>query len=393
MEAWRQLTAFLRTQRSDALRDASVPWKLFDDFYTDSNLLPWAAINSFLQTHWHDEELVRMARGHQPVDRHQYIEPNRWRGRLRLDRFYEELDKGASLVFENAGRSIPLISMIEQEYERILQDEVASQLFIANPKTQGFGPHWDGYDVFVTQLNGSRRWSIYGITRTAPILEDFEFPSPPDHPPGAEIELRPGNTLFLPRGCWHDVHAPDSHSVHVTVAVSRRTGLDFIQWIAEDIRRCTSARSDLPRTASVTVQEEYLSALKTEIGKYLTVEGLSRYFHREDAFAPARPIFSAHRAVTRLDNLTVRSLVPRARLARTASGIQIYADGREIDVLWTDPPANLIPPLTRLVTKGGPCTHLSDDLPWLSDRQIIELLKRLTKLGLIALGEEQQETS
>ena len=69
--------------------------------------------------------------------------------------------------------------------------------------SQGLAPHHDDHSVFVMQLEGVKRWFVwpdmYGAKlprlrdeRRAPQLPDWE---------GDEYVLRPGDWLYIPRGC------------------------------------------------------------------------------------------------------------------------------------------------------------------------------------------------
>jgi 50S ribosomal protein L16 3-hydroxylase len=67
----------------------------------------------------------------------------------------------------------------------------------------GVGPHTDDYDVFLLQLQGTRRWQIGRIARPQwradvplKMLQNFE--------PQQEWLLEPGDMLYLPPGWAHD---------------------------------------------------------------------------------------------------------------------------------------------------------------------------------------------
>jgi hypothetical protein len=94
--------------------------------------------------------------------------------------------------------------------------------------TNGFHPHWDNQDVFVLQLQGTKRWRVY---EPGPIKLPFGRHKPEDwsnnealaHAPEAEpildLELKPGtNSLvvaFVPRyGSSHCVDSASRHSRH-----------------------------------------------------------------------------------------------------------------------------------------------------------------------------------
>lgn len=89
--------------------------------------------------------------------------------------------------------------------------------------SQGFAPHYDDVDVFLLQLEGSKRWRLHNAPLPSDQLsrhssEDYK---PEDiGPPILTTTLRAGDVLYMPRGTVHqgDTYAtdPQEDSLHVT---------------------------------------------------------------------------------------------------------------------------------------------------------------------------------
>ncbi|MFJ9648702.1 JmjC domain-containing protein [Streptomyces sp. NPDC101206] len=79
--------------------------------------------------------------------------------------------------------------------ERHFHTDIQVNLYASWTPTEGFGIHWDDRDTVIFQLEGCKRWRLYGPTRPNPLRDDIEAPTPPDGWPIAEIMLRAGGGL------------------------------------------------------------------------------------------------------------------------------------------------------------------------------------------------------
>ncbi|MFE9468624.1 JmjC domain-containing protein [Streptomyces virginiae] len=98
--------------------------------------------------------------------------------------------------------------------------------------TEAFGIHWDDHDTVVFQLEGAKRWNLYGATRADPLRLDVEAPEKPGGPPLAEVILQAGDMLYVPRGWWHAVAATQGRSLHLTCGLTPVTGHHLLVWLA-----------------------------------------------------------------------------------------------------------------------------------------------------------------
>ncbi|WP_185095596.1 cupin domain-containing protein [Streptomyces sp. CEV 2-1] len=83
---------------------------------------------------------------------------------------------------------------------------------------QGLSPHYDTHDVCVLQVHGVKRWSLYGTAHELPLRDQpFDHSKVFEREVEQEIDLKPGDVLYLPRGTVHAATSTDSASVHITV--------------------------------------------------------------------------------------------------------------------------------------------------------------------------------
>src|SRR5262249_29294348 len=83
------------------------------------------------------------------------------------------------------------------------------------------GTHSDPTDVYVVQLEGTKRWRIWPTPEVRRVGDDKDsFPSLPE--PVLDVSLQPGDVLYIPHSTPHQASAEGSVSLHVTVVTSPR---------------------------------------------------------------------------------------------------------------------------------------------------------------------------
>lgn len=106
--------------------------------------------------------------------------------------------------------------------------------------SQGFAPHYDDVEVFVMQLEGSKRWKVYkplSDETTLPRYSSRDFDESEIGEPVLDVVLARGDLLYLPRGWIHQARTvPDeTHSLHLTVSTSQKTS--WFDFLAEALPR------------------------------------------------------------------------------------------------------------------------------------------------------------
>lgn len=160
-------------------------------------------------------------------------------------------DLGAVYAHFSAGHTVVVNEMQDrwepvQKLANALQREVGHPIrvnaYVTPPHTTGFRAHYDGHDVFVLQVHGTKRWSIFERGARLPLPfaeagvdEEHEVASP-----GActqEIDLAPGDVLYVPRGVTHRAAALDDVSIHLTVGVYAHTWETVLSRAVADLAR------------------------------------------------------------------------------------------------------------------------------------------------------------
>ncbi|MFI1254129.1 cupin domain-containing protein [Streptomyces netropsis] len=288
------------------------------------SLLSWDALNTILATHRLSPPRLRLSADGDALPPERYAIPvtNRrgssWHRILPAD-LHARLAEGASLVLDSAEEIHPPITAAAQSLERFVRTSVQVNAYASWTPTEGFGTHWDDHDVVVAQIDGAKRWRLYGPTRTSPDWRDVEFPPEPTGDPVEEVVLTSGDLLYLPRGCWHAVTADQgAPSLHLSFGLTGpRTGADLLGWLVDQLRTRLTVRQDVPRFARAQDQAAYTEELRKELLAELDRPDLvQRWAASVDTTHPGRPRTSLPyiNRVPAEPGVVVRLTCPRAHL-------------------------------------------------------------------------------
>ncbi|WP_033213561.1 cupin domain-containing protein [Kitasatospora phosalacinea] len=308
---------------------------------TLAGILGWDDLNAILARHRLEPPRLRLAVNGEQVPAHLYSHPVTTRRstvwqQLQPSELHKQLSEGATLVLDAVDDLHPGVGALAAQLERWLRTGVQVNLYASWTSTEGFGVHWDDHDVVVVQLDGAKRWRIYGPTRVLPMHRDVERPEPPPDEPVADLVLNAGDVLYLPRGWWHAVAASEGrHSLHVTCGLQSTTGADLFTWLSEVLRVHESVRADVPRFGTAEEQRVFLDTIGKLIAAELeSADLIDRFSAARDATERARlvPSLPYVTAVPPDPELRVRLVTTRAALtADREKTVRLTTGGEE----WT----------------------------------------------------------
>ena len=141
-----------------------------------------------------------------------------------LEAAYQAYRDGATLVFSSLQERWPSVRALHFELSAALTAPVNVNAYLTPPKASGFPIHYDTHDVFVLQTSGTKRWRLYPPPVLLPLkTQAFQKKMvPASRGPGApimDVDLHPGDLLYVPRGFLHAAEARESASLHLTVGV------------------------------------------------------------------------------------------------------------------------------------------------------------------------------
>ena len=210
-----------------------------------AELLSVADLDVVLGTHSAGHRDISLVRGDGNVAPGAYTNDA---GRVHPLEVARHFDDGATVVFNQLHKRVPALARLCVALGRRFSSRVQTNVYLTPPDAQGFAPHWDTHDVFVLQISGTKRWSIYDTRVRLPLRgQRFE----PGTPPGAvsdEFELGPGSAVYLPRGLMHSARSTGQASLHVTLGLTAFTWAEFlVESVTAAALQEEALRRNLPR--------------------------------------------------------------------------------------------------------------------------------------------------
>ncbi|HAD96403.1 MAG TPA: hypothetical protein DCG19_03295 [Cryomorphaceae bacterium] len=228
------------------------------------SLITWQDINDTLNTSTSKDlkSSFRMFKDRQPVNFSDTFD------------IVQNTQNGATLIAEDFDRTNIKLGRLHDSIESELGENTRSNLYISYPSIRGFGLHYDTHDFLIIQLYGKKRWKVYPATIEQPLFH-LKSHAINDKPPEDELYLdcilEKGDVLYVPKGHWHEVIAEGNDlSVHLTLAIFVRTGIDFLNWLSNEVREIPLFRSAFPlTTASEEKSKEYLKKMASSFSQIM----------------------------------------------------------------------------------------------------------------------------
>lgn len=149
-----------------------------------------------------------------------YIDP------VAVNRLFAE---GATVIVSNLQERLPKLAGFCRALERVFSARVQTNIYLTPAHSQGFKAHYDGHDVLVLQVEGTKEWRIYDTPVHLPLPEQGF--NPHDVPIGEMTDrfvLEPGDMVYVPRGLTHDAVSTDRTSLHITTGLMMRSWADLM---------------------------------------------------------------------------------------------------------------------------------------------------------------------
>src|SRR4051812_46078380 len=244
-----------------------------------AGLLGWPRLNQLLaiQAHW-TEANIELVLNSAPVDRVHYMDevpsstgPVRLADPAKVEAF---LAMGASLVANAIERVAPEVRALTDMLAAHLAGLAGANLYCSFKGVQAFASHCDPHEVFALHLAGEKVWRIYENRAEAPLVGPGEGPEAQrliDAAKGrvlAEVRMRPGDLLYIPRGFYHDALASSAESLHLTLSVAPHSGRILFRLLEEAGIAERAFREYLPdaRDGGGAPLRDHVAALADRIG-------------------------------------------------------------------------------------------------------------------------------
>jgi len=283
----------------------------------------------------------------------------------------------ATLVLQGLHRSFAPVASFCRDLEATLTHPVQANAYLTPAVAQGLNLHEDPHDVFAVQAHGTKRWVV--------------------HPPGTDevwdLQLRPGDVLYLPAGTRHAAQTVGTPSLHLTLGVRTVTWREVVTQAVEELL-ADDLQLNQPLPAGWASAPEMLGPeLAARLEQFGTrVAGGSDpeavLDRRAERFWSSRApeLSGGLRDLLEVDHLDDRSLLRRrpsvtARVVVAEDRVEVVLDDRTLRL-----PVALAPSLQHVLARA---TLRPADLDELLDAPSrLVLCGRLVREGLFAIDRD-----
>ena len=286
-------------------------------------------------------------------------------------------ERGATIVLQGLHRWSEPVMRFNRSLELELGHACQANAYITPAGAQGLELHHDPHDVFVLQAFGRKRWEVHPAPRE------------PDRSP-LDVEVAPGDTIYMPAGTPHAASAQATVSGHLTVGVHVTRWGDVLAGAWGAAAADPSLDSlDEPLPAGwlhdpAGLAGELRHRIREVTGRMLAADAGELVAHRADRFLSARAQLArgsiAERAVPHeVDDFTVLMRRPGALCEirwRDGSLVVLLGDRRLQLPAWLEPAMRRV--ATREAFRLG---ELDDVVPDAASRAV--LARRLIREGLL----------
>ncbi|THJ64634.1 cupin [Arthrobacter echini] len=284
---------------------------------------------------------------------------------------------GATLVLQALHRTWEPIADFSARLGGELGHPVQANAYITPPQNRGFDDHYDVHDVFVLQIEGTKRWIIHEPVHTDPLRDQPWTDRRSTVAEAAKGEayidtvLEPGDALYLPRGWLHAAQAQGEVSIHLTLGIHNWTRYALAEQLAqsalEALRDDPQMRATLPLGVDGPADE--LDLIRERLREAISTADSAPLFHRTRR-SQARPAPLGPLAQLR----SVRNLGSTA-LVQLRSSLEARLEGPRLStrVGWLDFSETELPAVERMLD-GEP--HAAGELG-------VDLVERLMRAGVL----------
>ncbi len=150
-------------------------------------------------------------------------------GALDVAKVYQLFEQGSTVTLAFLDTVIPALNVLCRNLESEFSCPLQANVYMTPPRAQGAEAHYDTHDVFVLQIAGSKRWTIFGSPVESPLPgQEFNAQAHELGAPTLEFELKAGDLAYIPRGVGHEAHSTDVVSLHITAGILRYTWTDLL---------------------------------------------------------------------------------------------------------------------------------------------------------------------
>jgi hypothetical protein len=268
---------------------------------------------------------------------------------------------GATVVLQGLHLTDPVLARVANNLALELDQPIQVNAYLSPPSARGLDVHFDYHDVFVVQLEGSKRWRIWEPTERSrdPIGGPHAAPRPDWSElgdPQLDLVLEPGDVLYLPRGHPHVAETTEQESAHLTIGLLAVTWHRVVRRAIDDEIAAGRMRASIPASllgpdgsgvAGAEVAVPDVTRLELDLGSVAVRRWLAREIWSRQASTRVRPRRAADPSAA--DGCLAIAPGPILTLSRDGDRSLLFVGDRTISM-----PDEAHPFLVALLRTDGP---------------------------------------
>ena len=180
------------------------------------------------------------------------------------------ISKGASIILNDIEKHSPELSDFANILQLNTHGRCQGNLYFSMESHQAFGPHCDKHDVFAVHFEGEKTWNIYEKIEKNPINHPiFEYSAEERIKRAGklinQIEMKPGDLLYIPRGQYHDALASKNGAIHIAFRLTYFKPIDLISVLWEKIILNDYMRGDIKTNSNKSELKQILSKMSEQL--------------------------------------------------------------------------------------------------------------------------------
>lgn len=354
-----------------------------------TQLLSWNEVNDILNHHWREGFRFRLAKQGRDLPVEAYSEPGTvdLGTRVRSRDVLLQLQRGATLVFDAIDEVHRPLKLLAESFEALFQAGTKINIYAGWKAMHGLDLHRDNQEIFILQLDGRKRWVMYGDSVDGVDKRDLMSTSVP--PAGSLLDevISPGDLLYIPRGCYHVAVPLNEPTLHLTIGIKTHRTSDLVRWLVTQLGNTEMFNKDLPYFADPVERQLFLEHFREAVLPCLGSDLLERFFTEASTMLKPRPCFNLPWSATAEglppgDRFSIRLVAPQhwSVESKPADGVCVISSH---EGTWRLP--SLIEPVISRMRSGAPSSmsELSGSLAGQIEASAVRLLVgMLVKQGL-----------
>ena len=196
------------------------------------------------------------------------VPEDRWttNGRIDVAKLDEYLAAGFSIVIVHLDEHIPALAAVCGEIrERMSEGAYVGAVVTSGTGTGAFRMHYDFEDLVILQIEGTKRWQIFGPPVAHPVRRMPRQDPPEGTEPIFDEVLEAGDVLLVPGGNWHRCESGLSTSVHIGVFFLPPTGFHAANQLTRQLLVDELFRTPLTRLEGAAGPEAVEEQIKSRL--------------------------------------------------------------------------------------------------------------------------------